>query len=111
MNVLYAKREPLPAEIEAMLGVRAVPLDDLLRQSDFVSLHVPHSGETDRLIGARELALMKPTASLINTCRGPVVDEEALIAALRDGRSPPPGSMSSSWSRCNTTARSPSSTT
>jgi phosphoglycerate dehydrogenase-like enzyme len=85
MNVLYTKREPLPKEIEAMLGVRAVPLDDLLRQSDFVSLHVPHSGETDRLIGARELALMKPTASLINTCRGPVVDEAALIAALRDG--------------------------
>jgi D-3-phosphoglycerate dehydrogenase len=85
MNVLYSKREPLPAAIEAMLGVRATPLDDLLRQSDFVSLHVPHSSETDKLIGARELALMKPTAALINSCRGPVVDEEALIAALRDG--------------------------
>jgi phosphoglycerate dehydrogenase-like enzyme len=85
MNVLYFKREPLPAAIEEMLGVRAASLDDLLRQSDFVSLHVPHSPETDKLIGARELALMKPTASLINTCRGPVVDEEALITALRDG--------------------------
>jgi phosphoglycerate dehydrogenase-like enzyme len=85
MNVLYAKREPLSAEIEAMLGVRATSLDDLLRESDFVSLHVPHSPETDRMIGARELSLMKPTASLINTCRGPVVDEEALIAALRNG--------------------------
>lgn len=85
MEVVYAKREPLPAAIEEMLGVRSVPIDDLLRQSDFVSLHVPHSAETDRLIGARELALMKPTASLINTCRGPVVDEVALIAALRDG--------------------------
>ena len=85
MDVVYAKREPLPAHIEAMLGVRSAPLDDLLRQSDFVSLHVPHSAATDKLIGARELALMKPTASLINTCRGPVVDEEALIAALQDG--------------------------
>jgi phosphoglycerate dehydrogenase-like enzyme len=85
MEVLYYKREPLPAAIEAMLGVRSASLDDLLRQSDFVSLHVPHSEETDRLLGARELSLMKPTASLINTCRGPVVDEEALIVALRDG--------------------------
>jgi phosphoglycerate dehydrogenase-like enzyme len=85
MDVLYYKREPLPAEIETMLDVRAASLDDLLRQSDFVSLHVPHGDDTDRLIGARELALMKPTASLINTCRGPVVDEEALIAALSNG--------------------------
>jgi phosphoglycerate dehydrogenase-like enzyme len=85
MNVIYSKREPLPAAIEDMLGVRAAPLDDLLRSSDFVSLHVPHGPETDRLIGARELALMKPTASIINTCRGPVIDEEALIAALCDG--------------------------
>jgi glyoxylate reductase len=84
MNVLYYKREPLAAAIEEMLGVRAAPLDDLLRTSDFISLHVPHGPETDRLIGARELALMKPTASLINTCRGPVVDEAALIAALRE---------------------------
>jgi phosphoglycerate dehydrogenase-like enzyme len=85
MNILYYKRDPLPAAIEEMLGVRAASLDDLLRESDFVSLHVPHGPETDRLIGARELALMKPTASIINTCRGPVIDEEALIAALREG--------------------------
>jgi phosphoglycerate dehydrogenase-like enzyme len=84
MDVLYYKREPLPPHIEDMLGVRAASLDDLLRQSDFVSLHVSHGPETDPLIGARELALMKPTASIINTCRGPVIDEEALIAALSD---------------------------
>lgn len=84
MNVLYYKREPLPGAIEEMLGVRAASLDDLLRESDFVSLHVPHGPDTDHLIGARELALMKPTASIINTCRGPVIDEEALIAALQD---------------------------
>jgi phosphoglycerate dehydrogenase-like enzyme len=85
MKIVYYKREPLPAAIETMLGVSAASLDDLLRESDFVSLHVPHGEDTDLLIGARELALMKPTASLINTCRGPVVDEEALIAALGDG--------------------------
>jgi phosphoglycerate dehydrogenase-like enzyme len=85
MKIVYYKREPLPAAIETMLGVSAASLDDLLRESDFVSLHVPHGEDTDRLIGARELALMKPTASLVNTCRGPVVDEEALIAALGDG--------------------------
>jgi D-3-phosphoglycerate dehydrogenase len=83
MEVLYHKREPLPAAIEASLGVRAAPLDDLLRASDFVSLHVPHGPETDPLIGARELGLMKRSAYLINTCRGPVVDEAALIEALR----------------------------
>ena len=85
MEVLYHKREPLPADIEQRLGVRAAPLDDLLRTADFVTLHVPHGPETDPLIGARELALMKPTASLVNTCRGPVVDEAALIDALRAG--------------------------
>lgn len=83
MEVLYYKREPLPAAIEQSLGVRAAPLDDLLRAADFVTLHVPHSPETDRLIGERELGLMKPSASLVNTCRGPVVDEAALIAALQ----------------------------
>jgi phosphoglycerate dehydrogenase-like enzyme len=85
MEVLYRKREPLPAAIEEGLGVRAAPLDELLRTVDFVSLHVPHGPETDRLIGARELGLMKRTAYLVNTCRGPVVDEAALVEALRNG--------------------------
>jgi glyoxylate reductase len=62
------------------------PLDDLLRESDFVTLHVNLTPETEKLIGARELALMKPTAFLINTARGPVVDQGALIEALREGR-------------------------
>lgn len=84
MNVIYYKRDPLPTSIEEHLGVRAVPLDELLRTSDFVSLNVPHTPSTDKIIGARELELMKPTAYLINTCRGPVVDEQALITALRD---------------------------
>ena len=60
-------------------------LDDLLRRVDFVSLHVPLNDETRGLIDARRLALMKPSAVLVNTARGPVVDEEALAVALEDG--------------------------
>ena len=65
---------------------RGSALDTLLAESDFVSLHVPLSAETRHLIDARALALMKPTAYLINTARGPVVDEAALVEALRAGR-------------------------
>jgi D-3-phosphoglycerate dehydrogenase len=74
----YAKEggEPPPA--------RLTPLEDLLRQSDYVSLNSPLTQETFHFIGERELALMKPTAVLINTSRGPVVDEAALVKALRE---------------------------
>ncbi len=65
-------------------GVRLVPLDDLLRQADYVSLHLPAMAGTHKLINAERLALMKPTAFLINTARGTVVDERALYEALRD---------------------------
>jgi phosphoglycerate dehydrogenase-like enzyme len=67
-------------------GVRLVSLDELLREADFVSIHCPLSDQTRNLIGARELALMKPDAYLINTARGGIVVEEALVAALRDQR-------------------------
>ena len=67
-------------------GVRLMPLDDLLRQADYVSLHLPAMAGTRRLINAERLALMKPTAFLINTARGVVVDEAALYEALRDKR-------------------------
>ena len=86
MQVLYAGPRRVAPEIEQELGSRHVPLETLLRESDFVSLHVPLKPETRHLIGAPQLALMKPTAILINTTRGPVVDEEALVAALREGR-------------------------
>jgi glyoxylate reductase len=63
-----------------------VPLDELLRASDIVSLHVPLTPETYHLIGARELALLKPGAILVNTARGPVIDTAALVEALASGR-------------------------
>lgn len=67
-------------------GIELVPLDELLRRADFVTIHSPLDAGTRSLIGARELALMKPSAYLINTARGPIVDEAALIAALRERR-------------------------
>lgn len=82
MRVLYASRTRKP-EVEQRLGLEFVALQDLLRQSDFVSLHTPLTPETRHLIGARELSLMKPTALLVNTARGGVVDQDALIVALR----------------------------
>jgi len=68
------------------LGARAVGLGELLAESDFVSLHVPLTAETTHLIDARALAQMRPTAYLINTARGPVVDEAALVEAIRARR-------------------------
>lgn len=84
MRVLCCTRRPEASAMPA--GVRFVDLEMLLREADFVSLHVPLTEQTRRLIGAAELALMKRTAFLINTSRGPVVDEAALIAALHEGR-------------------------
>ena len=67
-------------------GVSIVPLEQLLRESDFVTLHVFLNAKTRHMIGREQLALMKPSAYLVNTCRGPIVDEPALIEALRAGR-------------------------
>lgn len=69
----------------AGLGMTAVDFDDLLRESDVVSIHVPLSDATRHLIGARELGLMRPTAILVNTARGPVIDQDALVRALAAG--------------------------
>ena len=76
----------LDTAVIARYGVRAVDLDTLLAESDAVSIHVPLSAETRNLIGKRELARMKPTAFLINTSRGGIVDEQALAEALKAGR-------------------------
>jgi glyoxylate reductase len=85
MRVLYANRSPRPA-LEAELGLEPRELDALLAEADFVSLHLPLTAETRHLIDARRLALLKPSAVLINTARGPIVDQQALAAALRAGR-------------------------
>ena len=83
MLILYHGRRDR-SELNA-LGAKKVDLETLLKQSDFVSLHVPLTPETNHMIDAKSIALMKPTAYLINTSRGPVIDEAALIEALNNG--------------------------
>ena len=82
MKVLYTGSNPQPEFAE--IGAEQVSLDELLQRSDFVSLHVPLTDDTRHLIGEKEFGLMKQSAVLINTARGPVVDEKALIVALRE---------------------------
>src|SRR5690348_12428577 len=82
MRVIYHDARRAPAEVEKALGLEYVSPEQLLREADFVSLHVPLMAETRKLIGAAQLRLMKPTAILVNTSRGPVVDEAALAEAL-----------------------------
>lgn len=83
MRVLYTSRRP-HEEVDAALGTRRVDLDTLLREADIVTLHTPLTPETHHLIGERELRLMKPTAVLVNTARGEVVDPKALYQALKE---------------------------
>lgn len=87
MDVLYHNRKPLSTPDYEKLGYMAkyVSLDELLRKSDVISLHVPSTQETNDLFGEREFSLMKPTALFVNTSRGSVVDEEALNYALKNG--------------------------
>ena len=111
MSILYTSRQPLAPEAERALragllaepgvphsrlrlgplarpalNARFVPLEEVLRQADFLSLHVPYTPQTHHLLNAETLALMKPSAYLINTARGAIVDEAALVAALQAGR-------------------------
>jgi glyoxylate reductase len=87
MDVIYTKRNRLPAERERELGVRwEADRDELLRQADFVVLMATYNATTHVLIGAREFDLMKPSAFFVNTARGRIVDEPALIEALRAGK-------------------------
>jgi glyoxylate reductase len=85
LEIVYAAPREAPAEVETALAARRLPLDELLQISDVVTLHCPLTPETRHLIDTRALELMRPTAFLINTARGPVVDEGALVAALRSG--------------------------
>jgi phosphoglycerate dehydrogenase-like enzyme len=83
-SVAYYDAFRLPEPEEDRLGVRFLSLDELLQSSDVVSLHVPSTSSTKGMIGKRELEMMKPTAIFVNTCRGAVVDENALYETLRD---------------------------
>ena len=84
MRVLYHQRTRLSEEEEKRLNARFVSLDELLKESDFVTLHVPLTDATKHMIGRDQLAMMKPTAYLIHAARGKVVDDQALVSALRN---------------------------
>ncbi len=86
MKVFYYNRTQFDKDVEDKLGVRYLSLDDLLRTADVVSLNTPLTPQTRHLIGERELGLMKTSAYLINTARGEVVDEQALIKHLQQGK-------------------------
>jgi lactate dehydrogenase-like 2-hydroxyacid dehydrogenase len=86
MRVLYHNRTRLAPEIEKELKATRVEKDQLMRESDFISIHVPLNDSTRHLIGEAELRAMKPTAILVNTARGPVVNEAALAKALSEHR-------------------------
>ena len=85
MKVIYHNRKPIAPELERKCNATYVSFDDLLSQSDFIVLQVPYSPQTHHLIGAAQLAKMKPTAILINSTRGGVVDDAALIDVLKKG--------------------------
>ena len=86
MRTLYHQRNRLPKEEEKKLNVEYATFEKILRESDFLTLHVPLTEETEYMIGNDEIALMKKTAYLIHTARGKVIDDYALVAALREGR-------------------------
>jgi glyoxylate reductase len=87
MDVIYTKRHRLPASVEAELGVTFEPeIDRLVARSDIISLHCPLTAQTEKLMSANRIAMMKPDAYLINSSRGELIDEDALIAALEAGR-------------------------
>ena len=86
MRLIYWNRTRLSASEEAGTGATYAPMDEVLRQSDFVSLHVAYNPETHHLLGEKQFALMKPTALVINTARGAVIDEAALVRALQAKR-------------------------
>jgi glyoxylate reductase len=86
MRILYHNRKRLSVEEEARYNMSYVGFEELLQQSDFISLHVPYTPETRHLLGKREFGLMKKSAIVINTARGAVIDEKALVRALQSGQ-------------------------
>ncbi|MDD3680026.1 D-glycerate dehydrogenase [Mesotoga sp.] len=86
MNIVYCNRKPLLPSEEEKFNVRYLSLEELLRSSDFISLHVPLTRETYHLLNEKRLSMIKTGAVLINTARGPIVNEAALIESLRSGR-------------------------
>ena len=85
MNVIYNSRTAFDGD-EKYLGISFVSLEELLKESDFVSIHAPYTEKTHNLIGMKQLEMMKPSAYLINTSRGKLVNEEELILALQEGK-------------------------
>ena len=85
-DIVYTDIIEPDADLEEQLGLTRLELDDLLQQSDVVTVHVPLNNRTRHMISDREFDLMKPTAVLINACRGPVVDELALIRAIQNDK-------------------------
>lgn len=85
MTVVYTNRGAIAPEVEAELGAEQVELDELLTTSDVVTINCPYSSETHHLIGGAQFELMRDSAFLVNTARGPIVDEDALVQALRSG--------------------------
>ncbi len=83
MSIVYTARHPLPSDDERALNASFVPLEEVLRRADFLSLHVPYTPQTHHLLHAETLALLRPSAYVINTARGPIIDEAALVAALQ----------------------------
>lgn len=83
MNIIYTSRTRLPEQKEKELGITYMPFEEVLKRADFVSLNLSYNPATYHMIGAKELELMKPTAYLINVARGPLVDEKALLEALK----------------------------
>ena len=86
MRILYHNRRRAPKTVEKGLGAKYASMEKLLRESDFVSLNMPYSPEVHHLIGASQFALMKPTAVIVNAARGGIIDDAALVQALKEKR-------------------------
>jgi glyoxylate reductase len=86
MEIAYTRRSPLDSDVAKDLAAKFMSMDELIESSDVLSLHCPYSPATHHLISENQLAQMKPSAFLINTARGPIVDEQALVDALKAGK-------------------------